>query len=570
MKLTPFMRFLQVCLVILSFSFVFSIESFAQKKKTAPVADKKTEKNKKDARKEIKSAKNSQTDKNSKTAKNSRADKDSKTAKNTSKQKAETAKEKQKDTKDTKESKKQSVARKAEEEKRLAEKRKAEEARRQAAIAEQRRREQLRREAIARRLAFERGLRTETVENITQDNTEGEDLQIRRAAVDALGSRAGTVVVMEAQTGKVLTVVNQDWAVKKGFKPCSTIKLVTGAAGVNEDLINEDGNLKKQSFRMNLDDALAYSNNSYFQKVGTNLGSEKMISYARALGLGEPTGINAEKETGGKLPYGNNNSRIYSHGDDYEVTPLQLAVMVSAITNGGKLVVPQTPRSKVEKTKFQGFMRREVNLPQETLQNLVPGMMGATEYGTARRAANDGLNVAGKTGSCIFSGTWIGLFASVAPAVNPKYAVVVITRGQSERGKYASAIAGKIYQALAPRFSKDERETFAKIPLKLKPQRKIKAQDSAQIDNDEGEDSDDGDTVKAKIKNPKKGAIREAEEITEPIKTVPNVKTPEIKNKTQTPKTKFSPLVIEFNRDGAEKSADSKKRVTRPRIVKNN
>ena len=570
MKLSPFMRFLQVCLVILSFSFVFSIESFAQKKKPAPVADKKTEKSKKDARKDIKSAKNSQPDKNSKNAKNSRTDKDSKNAKNTSKQKAETAKAKSKDTKDTKESKKQDAARKAEEEKRLAEKRKAEEARRQAALAEQRRREQLRREAIARKLAFERGLRTETVENIAEDNTEGEDLQIRRVAVDALGNRAGTVVVMEAQTGKVLTVVNQDWAVKKGFKPCSTIKLVTGAAGVNEDLINDDGNLKKQSFRMNLDDALAHSNNSYFQKVGANLGSGKMISYARALGLGEPTGINAEKETGGKLPYGNNNARIYSHGDDFEVTPLQLAVMVSAITNGGKLVVPNTPRSKVEKTRFQGFMRREVNLPQETLQNLIPGMMGATEYGTARRAANDGLNVAGKTGSCIFSGTWIGLFASVAPAVNPKYAVVVITRGQSERGKYASAVAGKIYHALAPRFSKDERETLAKIPLKLKPQRKFKAQDSAQIDNDEGEDSDDGDAVKAKIKNPKKGVIRAVEESNEPTETVPNVKTPENKHKTQPAKTNFSPLVIEFDRDGAEQPADSKKRVTRPRIVKNN
>ena len=570
MKVPPFTRFLQVCLVILSVGLVFSVENFAQKKKPAPAADKKSEKSKKDAKKDVKSAKNKREEKDSKTAKNSRkekdskADNDSKSAKNASKQKAETAKTKQKD---TKESKKQAAARKAEEEKRLTEQRRAEEVRRQAALAEQRRREQARREALARRIAFERGLRTETVENIAQDNTDGEDLQIRRAAVEALGSRAGTVVVMEAQTGKVLTVVNQDWAVKKGFKPCSTIKLVTGAAGVKEDLINEEGNLKRKSFRMNLDDALAYSNNSYFQKVGTNLGSEKMVSYARALGLGEPTGFDAEKETGGKLPYGNNNARIYSHGDDFEVTPLQLAVMVSAITNGGKLVVPQTPRSKVQKTKFQGFMRREVNLPQETLQNLVPGMIGATEYGTARRASIDGLNVAGKTGSCIFGSTWIGLFASVAPAINPKYAVVVITRGQSERGKYASAVAGKIYQALAPRFSRDERETFAKLPLKLKPQRQIKAIDSAQLDNDEGEDSDDGDVVKAKIKNPKKGILRDAEEAVETDETAPKVKPQE--NKQQPAKVDLSPLIIEFNRDGAVTPDKSQKLATRPRVVKN-
>ena len=573
MKLPPYMRFLQVCLVILSLSFVFSIESFAQKKKTATAADKKSEKSKKDARKDVKSAKNGKNEKDGKTAKNSRketggkADKNSKTAKNTSKQKAEAAKTKSKDSKETKETKKQTAARKAEEAKRLAEQRKAEEARRQAALAEQRRREQARREAIARKLAFERGLRTETVENIAQDNTDGEDLQIRRAAVEALGSRAGTVVVMEAQTGKVLTVVNQDWAVKKGFKPCSTIKLVTGAAGVNEDLITEEGNLKKQSFRMNLDDALAYSNNSYFQKVGSNLGSEKMISYSRALGLGEPTGFE-EDETGGKLPYGNNNARIYSHGDDFEVTPLQLAVMVSAITNGGKLVVPQTPRTKVQKTKFQGFMRREVNLPQETLQNLIPGMIGAAEYGTARRAATGGLNVAGKTGSCIFGNTWIGLFASVAPAINPKYAVVVITRGQSERGKYASAVAGKIYQALVPRFSRDERETLAKLPLKLKPQRKFNAQASAQLDNDEGEDSDDGDVITAKIKNPKKGTDKNADENQEAL--IENSQPARSKNAS--PKKNappISPVVIEYNRDGAETSDQNKKPATRPRIVKN-
>ena len=112
-----------------------------------------------------------------------------------------------------------------------------------AAIAEQRRREQAAREARERKLAFERGLRTETVANIEQDNTEGEDLQVRRAAVNALGNHAGTVVVMEAKTGKLLTVVNQDWAIKEGFKPCSTIKLVTGAAGLNEDVINDEGGI---------------------------------------------------------------------------------------------------------------------------------------------------------------------------------------------------------------------------------------------------------------------------------------------------------------------------------------
>lgn len=71
----------------------------------------------------------------------------------------------------------------------------------------------------------------------------------------------------------------------RGFKPCSTIKLVTGVAGINEKLIDGDGNITGNSMQMNLDDALARSNNAYFQRVGANLGSEKMIDYAKRLGL---------------------------------------------------------------------------------------------------------------------------------------------------------------------------------------------------------------------------------------------------------------------------------------------
>lgn len=472
-------------------------------------------------------------------------------------------KEQDKNSKSSKNSKskkptKEELARQAEQRRRdaerLAEQRRAEEARRQAILAERRRREQAAREARARAIAFERGLKTETLDNIANDNTDGEDLEVRRAAVNALSGHAGTVVVMEPQTGKILSVVNQDWGIRKGFKPCSTIKLVTGVAGLNEKVIDSSGNITPRNFRMNLDDALAHSNNSYFQVVGTHVGNNRMIGYARALGLGEPTGINAAGESAGKLPYGNNNARIYSHGDDFEVTPLQLAVMVSALSNGGKVVVPKIPRTQVEKTNFRGAMRREVNLPQENIQRVLPGMIGAVNYGTARRASDAMMNIAGKTGSCIGQGTWLGLFASVAPVVNPKLAVVVITRGQSERGKYASAIAGNIYRSLKHRYGGGEAKEFiAKVPLELKPQQKASAVTSAQLDTAEDEDSDESDAkpaskidVSQKL-NPKKGG----DDI---IITAPKVQ----KTVSSKPTGGFNPVVIQVNR---EKS--------RPRIVQN-
>ncbi len=416
-----------------------------------------------------------------------------------------TAKSKLADSKKQSEEKKSADSRRTEENKRRAveeaKQRAAQEARRQAVLAEQRRRAQIAREAQARRIAFERGLRSETVENISNDNVEGEDLEVRAAAVNALGNHAGTIVVLEPQTGKVLSIVNQNWAIRKSFKPCSTIKLVTAVAGINENFINSDGIINSRRFPMNLDDALAFSNNTYFQKVGADLGNAKMISYAQMLGLGQPTGINAENETGGRLAFGNKNSRIYSHGDDFEVTPLQLGVMVSAISNGGRIVVPQIPRTRIEKANFRGAMRRQLNLPDSNFKNVIPGMIGAAQYGTARRGVDSMLGVAGKTGSCIAHGSWVGLFASVAPIENPRLAVIVITRGQSERGKYAAAIAGKIYRALKNRLAAKNSVNLAKVSLELRPQTKINAKTSAQIDTAEGEDSEDNDAVKIEQKD---------------------------------------------------------------------
>jgi cell division protein FtsI/penicillin-binding protein 2 len=424
---------------------------------------------------------------------------------------------------------------------RMEELRKAEEAkRRQAALEAQRRREQAIREAQARRLVFERKLRTQTIENISSDITDGEDLEVRRAAINALGNRAGTVVVLEPQTGKVLTIVNQDWAIRQSFKPCSVIKLVTSVAGLNENLIDAGGNLTRNSFPLGLDDALAYSNNTYFQKVGVYLGNQKIIDYARILGLGEPTGLNVTGETGGKLPFGNNNLRIYSHGDDFEVTAVQLAVMVSALSNGGRLVIPQIPRNSFEKTNFRGFYRRQITLPPNSMQRVLPGMVGTVTYGTARNRVASIFGIAGKTGSCIGQGTWLGLFASVAPIQNPKLAVVVITRGQNERGKYAAAVAGNIYNALRNRLT-ENKQFVAKIPVQLKPQPKVNAQTSSKLDDADSEDSDEDGTIR-------KG--RKGSEDT--LKTSPklNEKTIEL----------FPTIVI------TPKSEE----ITRPRIVKKN
>ena len=438
-----------------------------------------------------------------------------------------------------------------------AERRAEAERRRQAALAEQRRREQIAREARARKLAFERGLRTQTQENISKDITDGEDLRIRKAALEGLGSRAGTVVVMESQTGKILTMVNQDWAIRNSFKPCSTIKLVTGVAGINENVINGDGTVSGSASSIGLNTALAYSKNPYFQRVGVKVGNGKMIEYARDLGLGQKTGINAAGETPGRLPFGNSNPRIYSHGDDFEVTPLQLAVMVSALSNEGKKVVPHIPKPQIERAGYRPQFSGKVSVPQQKFQGVLPGMMGAAEYGTARKGVDPSLGIAGKTGSCITKGSWIGLFASVAPVENPKYSVVVITRGERERGKWAAAVAGRIYRELAPRISRDHGRYMA-----LKNQSGAGRVDSRTAAVEDGEEDEDMEIAASDDEDRK--AIAAAPPVKQQL-VVPDPRKGVVKTAQSMPV--LTPVVIPYRKDGLP--VQTPPATQRPRIVKN-
>ncbi len=516
-------------LAILAVIFTGSFESAAQTRK--PADKKAAAKKAADTKKATAKAKDARKDKRkekeqAKTAKNSR-DKDDKT-------------KRANDAKAKKDPKKLAEAKKAD-----AERRRKEEVRRQAALAEQRRREQARREAIARQQAFIRGLRIETETNIANDKTEGEDLAIRNVAINALGGHAGSVVVMEAQTGKVLTIVNQNWAVRSTIRPCSTIKLVTAAAGLNEGVISkEDGSIRNASTRRHLDDAIAFSDNGYFQRAGASIGNQKLVEYGRQLGLGAPTGINLEGEAPGRLPYNNNNARIYSHGDDTEVSTIQLAVMAAAITNGGNRVLPRIPRNDIEQAKFQTFYKAKVELPQQNIRRMIPGMMGAAAYGTARRNMDQNLGVAGKTGSCIDKGSWVGLFTSVAPIEQPKYAIAVITRGPSERGRVAAGVAARIYSSLAPQIVRTDRN-LAQTEFHIQPKNNVTTAVAAKADEDEGADEADASDANtadaADIRDDKRNVI-----------VVPNAPKTEKKliQRTGSSQPTFPPVVITYSKDG--------------------
>src|SRR6185369_15893841 len=271
---------------------------------------------------------------------------------------------------------------------------------RRALLEARRRAEAARRAAIARQMAIDKAMRDEVQSFIAKDDLAGEDAEVRRVAVNALGQHAGTVVVMDPLTGRVYSIVNQEWALRRGFKPCSTIKLVTGVAGLSENAVPLF-DTANDGFRLDLTSALAHSDNPFFQQVGARIGGEKMVKYARELGLGEKTGINVPFEFPGKLPEVKPDvveRRMFSHADGFEVTPLQLGTLVSAMANGGKLLVPQIAHTQKELNKMSPKVRRQLDITTEVWQRMVPGMVGAVNYGSGRRAYDPAQTVAGKTG----------------------------------------------------------------------------------------------------------------------------------------------------------------------------
>jgi penicillin-binding protein 2 len=337
---------------------------------------------------------------------------------------------------------------------RAAELRRVESRHRRELAAARRRAEAARLAAIARQRALDKAMRDQVQAYIAKDDLTGEDPEVRRVAVNALGNHAGTVVVMDPMTGRVYSVVNQEWALHRGFKPCSTIKLVTGVAGLSENAIPLV-DTANDGYRIDLTSALAHSDNPFFQQVGTRIGPDKMVNYARELGLGEKTGINVPFEFAGKLPEikaGVVERRMFSHADGFQVTPLQLGTLVSAMANGGRLLTPQIPHSVKEQNKMAPKVRRVLDVTSDVWQRMVPGMVGAVNYGSGRRAYDPTQTVAGKTGTCIGDNGWVGLFTSYAPLANPRLAVVVIAEGTDARRHFPAAVAGEIYRQLNHRF----------------------------------------------------------------------------------------------------------------------
>jgi membrane carboxypeptidase/penicillin-binding protein len=288
------------------------------------------------------------------------------------------------------------------------------------------------------------------------DLTAGEDPVVRQAAIDALGDMNGTAVVIDPSNGRILAMVNQKLALSPGAEPCSTIKLTVAMAALSEGLVTRDTPVKLAGFRMNMTQALAKSNNLYFEELGRELGFERVRHYANQFGLGELAGYNIDGEQLGvypdqELPASEGGvARMCSFGQGVSLTPLQLGAFVAAIANGGTLYYLQHPTTPEEAAALEPMVKRTLNIAQY-VPDLQDGMAGAVEYGTARslRVNFRELPVFGKTGTCSDKGTRFGWFASYADSPQGSLVTVFFLEGgRPTFGPRAAEMTGEFYKNL--------------------------------------------------------------------------------------------------------------------------
>ncbi|MEE8430815.1 MAG: penicillin-binding protein 2 [Candidatus Desulfatibia sp.] len=355
------------------------------------------------------------------------------------------------------------------------------------------------------------------------------DQMLQKRTEALLKGRAGAALAMDPATGHVLAMASspsfdqndfvggmsyEKWsalisnpfrpmenkAIQAEYPPASTYKIITAMAGLEEGVIDEKTIFhcpgyykygdrvfrcwkKKGHGNVNVIKALIVSCDVFFYQVGQKLGADRLAWYAKASGLGAPTGINLDHEAEGLIPttawkkertgkaWQGGETLSVAIGQGYDlVTPIQMLVLTSAIANGGVIYKPmilKTIKTAEGKIVIQTQSQVKGKLPasSQTLELIKKGLWGVVNdrRGTAKAVRIKGIDVSGKTGSAQVVGrkddeetsetekpdhlkahAW---FVAYAPSVDPQIAVVVIIEHGESGAKAAAPIAREMIRA---------------------------------------------------------------------------------------------------------------------------
>jgi penicillin-binding protein 2 len=352
------------------------------------------------------------------------------------------------------------------------------------------------------------------------------DLDLQMTAESLFQGKEGAIVAMNPQNGEILAMVSHpsydpslfagginhdDWetliqnpfhplqnrAIQGQYAPGSVFKVITAIAGLEEGVISPQeilfcggsyrlGNRTYRCWRkgghgkVNLHRALVESCDVFFYQVGQRLGIDTLAKYAKAFGLGKPTGISLNDEKPGLIPSSVWKKKVYNEvwykgetlscaiGQGFVlVTPLQLLNAISAIATEGILYLPhlvkriERANGKVLKS-YKPISIGKVPVSPENLMFIREALLGVVneDRGTGRVARIKGVNVSGKTGTAQVISlredvkeedtpyehrdhAW---FVAYAPMENPIISVVVLVEHGGHGASASAPIARKVIQ----------------------------------------------------------------------------------------------------------------------------
>ena len=320
-------------------------------------------------------------------------------------------------------------------------------------------------------------------------------------------------------------------AIADTYEPGSTFKLVTASASLEEKITDTDksgefccsGGIEVAGVRIkcwryyrphgpeSLREALMNSCNPVFIGLGQRMGVETYYSYLEEFGFLQKTGIDIPGEAGSiflaKEKVGPVELATISFGQRFEVTPIQMATMLSTIANKGKYVKPRLVKTIIksdteEREEIEPEYKNQV-ISEETAEKVLNMMESVVSEGTGKNAKVEGYRIGGKTGTSedgVNTGKYVTSFIGVAPIENPQMVMLVTLynptgEGGHQGGGVAAPVAGKIFAEVLPylNIKKEDGETKAQIKVPdltgktIKEAEKILKENNLKIELDENE-----------------------------------------------------------------------------------
>lgn len=353
------------------------------------------------------------------------------------------------------------------------------------------------------------------------------DRQLQAAAYEALKGKEGTLVAVDVSSGAILALVStpafdpnifargiksDEWnslikdqlrplnnrATQGQYPPGSTFKIIMAIAGLEEGVVQPESSIQDPGFfpfgnrqfrdwkkgghgSVNLHKAIVESCDTYFYQLGPKLGVDRIAKWARAFGLGEKTGIALDDERTGTIPDTEWKRKRFRQpwfpgetvsvaiGQGYvTVTPLQMANMMAAVANGGKLYRPYVVH-KVESLngatvqEYAPQLIRTITMKPDTVQRVQRALADVVHGpgGTGGAARTPVIAVAGKTGTAQvieMKGAYLkseqlsyfnrdhAWFVAYAPVEKPRVAVAVLVEHGGHGGEAAAPVAKKVFE----------------------------------------------------------------------------------------------------------------------------